>query len=106
SHLLPCLLSCWVRWRYGAMAGRDGDPWSRRVASLEPAPLVQPLLDAGFSGIYLDRAGYPDHATGLETELERLLDPEPLISSDQKRVFFPLRRDGLAKSHAEPKRGE
>jgi len=69
---------------------RDADLAQRHVASLAPAELAKTLAVAGFSGIYVDRYGYEDHASALETELSNVLQTTPSISANGRLVFFNL----------------
>lgn len=55
---------------------------------------VEAVLDgataAGFSGLYVDRAGFFDGAATLESELDRLVGP-PAVVSEHGLVFWDLR---------------
>jgi phosphoglycerol transferase len=79
-----------LRWRYGAIRGRDADAWARAVADTPIREMATTLAFAGFSGIYIDRAGYPDRARALETELVDALSTKPVVSADQRQSFFDL----------------
>ena len=82
-----------LRWSYGATcAGRYGYIWQARVADEAPREMVQTLAAAGFSGITIDRTGYPDAARRLEADLAKLLDLQPELSQDKRFVFFNLTR--------------
>ncbi len=48
------------------------------------------LTEAGFRGLYLDRAGYADDGVALEAELTRLLGVRPLVSRTGRQLFFNL----------------
>jgi len=80
-----------LRWSYGTIKGREGDVWMRAVAMKPTAQMVETLAWSGFSGIYVDRFGYGDNGAKLEGELGRLLGSAPVISPDQRLVFFDLR---------------
>jgi len=90
DHLRGYLHSKNLRWSFGTMKNRDADLAQRRVASLAPAELAKTLAVAGFSGIYVDRYGYEDHASALETELSNVLQTTPSISANGRLVFFNL----------------
>jgi hypothetical protein len=79
-----------LRWSYGAMKGREGDAWQREVVRKPINELVETLAFIGFSGIYLDRYGYADHGEALETKLSAYLDVLPIVSANQRLVFFNL----------------
>jgi hypothetical protein len=46
------------------------------------------LAIAGFSGIYLDRRGYPD--ASVEQSISGILGQPSVVAADHTRVFFPL----------------
>jgi phosphoglycerol transferase len=79
-----------LRWSYGAMKGREGDEWYRGTAAKPTDEFIRSLVLAGFLGIYIDRYGYDDRAASLETGLTRLLGASPLVSRNQRLVFFDL----------------
>lgn len=81
-----------LRWSYGAMKGRKGDNWLIWVAAMSPGRLVETLAVTGFSGIYLDRYGYADMGRDLEKKLSALLNTKPIVSTNNKLVFFNMMR--------------
>jgi phosphoglycerol transferase len=88
--LRPYLHTHTLRWSYGGMKGR---PAGLRQAALAKRPLTEylpELADAGFRGIYLDRAGYADNGVAVEAELSRLLGAEPQVGQMGRQVFFDL----------------
>jgi phosphoglycerol transferase len=80
-----------LRWSYGAMKGRESDAWLGSISQRSPAELVDPLIFAGFGGIYVDRFGYSDHAAQLESELAKRAGV-PLVSANGRLAFFDLTR--------------
>src|SRR5690606_24301085 len=48
------------------------------------------LSYAGFSGIYINRKGYPDRGAGLEKNLTTLLKQSPMVSQDGNLAFYPI----------------
>ncbi len=79
-----------LRWSYGTIKGREGDVWLRDVAA-KPAPeMAETLAWAGFGGVYLDRFGYYDNGAKVESELSSALSAAPVISPNQRLVFFDL----------------
>jgi phosphoglycerol transferase len=90
DHARGYLRSRHLRWSYGAMRGRDGEVWQQWVAALPPRELVDTLAAAGFSGLYMNREGYPDGALGLSAELESLLSQSPVRSEHGRYLFFDL----------------
>ena len=84
-----------------------GRPAGLRQAALAQRPLAESLpevTDAGFRGIYLDRAGYADNGVAVEAELSRLLGAEPLVSQTGRQVFFDLSGYAQAEHHSDPVR--
>jgi phosphoglycerol transferase len=106
DHLRGYLHSQALRWSYGAVKGREGDQWLKTVANLGLPELLRQLGREGFQGIYVDRLGYADGGVALQSELTRLTGAEPLVSANQRLVFFLLRdasnrgrTNGLARGH-------
>jgi phosphoglycerol transferase len=79
-----------LRWSYGVMKGRDGDAWQRQVVAKPLSGMIEDLMFAGFSGIYLDRYGYADQGGELEAKLTEILGVGPLVSSNARLAFFDL----------------
>ena len=79
-----------LRWSYGAVRGRADELWQRRVAATPTPELVDALSVAGFSGLYLNRDGYPDGAARLTEEIARVAGGPPVVSDDGRLVFFDL----------------
>jgi phosphoglycerol transferase len=90
DHLRGYLHSKNLRWSFGAIKNREVDLAQRRLASLPPAELAEALAVAGFSGIYVDRFGYEDNGTALESELANLLQSAPSASPNGRLAFFNL----------------
>jgi phosphoglycerol transferase len=88
--LRPYLHAHTLRWSYGAMKGREADDWQRGLMARPPAERLPLLALAGYGGLYIDRAGYEDHAAALEADLARLLDTAPLVSSSGRFAFYDL----------------
>ena len=78
-----------LRWSYGFMKGRPGDP-SPALAALPTGQMVRDVAAAGFSGVYVDRFGYDDRAVKLEDELAATTGREPLVSPNGRLSFFEL----------------
>lgn len=47
-----------LHWSYGAYQGREESDWQARVASADVDSLVRQIKEAGYTGLYLDRASY------------------------------------------------
>jgi phosphoglycerol transferase len=81
-----------LSWSYGAIKGRRADLFFRALAQEPIALQVEVIGRMGFSAIYLDRRGYADSGTAVETQLKRALGAEPLlISKNGNQVLFDLR---------------
>jgi phosphoglycerol transferase len=79
-----------LRWSYGAQKGRPED-WSAALENTPAQQVVAAAVAAGFDGVYVDRAAYADGALGLDEELSQILQVAPLVSSDQRLVFYDAR---------------
>jgi phosphoglycerol transferase len=84
--LRPYLHARTLRWSYGAIRGRAGDRWQRRVAALNAREMVTMLRAAGFAGTCVDSAGYADGGQAVLRELSSILPP-PQVDS-QARLFL------------------
>jgi phosphoglycerol transferase len=90
DQLRPYLHTKTIRWSFGAMRGRSQD-WSAALAGAPPERSVPAIAAAGFTGIYVDRTGYPDQGRTLELGLARLVDTPPRVSEDKRFAFYDLR---------------
>ena len=82
DHFRPYLHSHSLRWSYGAVRGREEDQWQNIVTQRSPESLVNTLALSGFGGIYINRAGYEDHAAeSLVHDLDRLLGMKPICGA-------------------------
>jgi Ca2+/Na+ antiporter len=79
-----------LRWSWGSVRGRDGD-WQGALVRLPAPQALDALTAVGFSGLMIDRAGYQDHAAGIEAEYTATLGQEPQLSSDDRLLFYDLR---------------
>jgi phosphoglycerol transferase len=78
-----------LRWSFGAMKGERGDAWQQAVSAESPESMVQKLVFADFSGIYMDRFGYADNGAQCERDLTQVLGEGPVITSP-RLLFFSL----------------
>ncbi len=79
-----------LRWSYGSIKGRENDVWLRDVAGKPGEEMIEALAWAGFGGLYIDRFGYTDNGAKIMSELSNALSAEPLISPNERQVFFDL----------------
>lgn len=89
-HLLGYLYSARLRWSFGGMKGRESDLWQDGLRDLAVPELLRRLCVSGFGGIYLDRGGFLDHGQAIEAEISQWVSSPPLVSADQRLVFFSL----------------
>jgi phosphoglycerol transferase len=79
-----------LRWSHGSMKGGGANAWQRELADRPIAEQVRTVTLAGFAGIYLDRAGFADHGAAIESQLRDLLGVKPLVSPNERQVFYQL----------------
>jgi hypothetical protein len=80
-----------LRWSYGGVRGRPTSDWLFLLRD-DPVPVLVPAVVAsGFRGFYVDRHGYVDRGTALETELRGVLGVEPFVSRNGRLAFFDAR---------------
>jgi phosphoglycerol transferase len=79
-----------LRWSFGATKGRPED-WADDLVGMPTATVLDAAASAGFAGLTIDRLGYADRASALETEVRRRLATEPLVSALGRHAFFDLR---------------
>jgi phosphoglycerol transferase len=81
-----------VRWSYGAVKGRPVARWQRRVSRLPVPRMVAELKRAGFSGIWVDTAGYASQdGAAAVAELSRATGTQASTSSDGVFRYVPIR---------------
>jgi len=92
DQLKPFLHSATLRWSFGGMRGRESD-WQEAATRLPPGQMLDAIVAVGFSGLYIDRAGYVGgDADRLVAAVQAALGPvEPLTGDGGRLVFFDLR---------------
>lgn len=91
DHFRAYLHSHHLKWSYGAIKGRIVSAWQERISQKKVSEFLKEIAYANFSGVYIDRNGYPDHAIALESELKNILKIKPLVSQDQRFAFYDIR---------------
>jgi hypothetical protein len=81
-------------WSFGAMKGREADSWWKDLQNKSIEEQIQILQDSGFSGIMINRNGYPDHAENIERSLAQLLGLKPMVSENKILSFYRLSPTG------------
>jgi phosphoglycerol transferase len=90
SHFKGYLHSKNLNWSYGAVRGRPQGNWYQSTANMPIQKIIPTLRNAGFSGIYIDRFGYPDNGTQIEKTLQQQLQTSPITSSNNRLSFWKL----------------
>jgi phosphoglycerol transferase len=80
-----------LKWSYGAVKGRNSN-WHTIVVSQPLERVLNRLVINGFQGLYIDRYGYSDNGQQIQQELESKLGETPIVSPDERLLFFDLRR--------------
>jgi len=79
-----------LRWSWGSVVGRTGD-WQTQTSKMSPAAMARRLVFAGFSGIWIDRWGYPEPGPRGWSALESALAATaggPVAASSGGRYSF------------------
>jgi phosphoglycerol transferase len=95
DELKGYLHSSSLRWSGGAMIGRPDDLWIRHVSGEPADQMVAAIMAAGFAGIWIDRYGYADRGASIESQIQKVVGREPLVSENGRRSFFLLDRANL-----------
>jgi len=85
-----------LRWSYGAVKGRPTADWQGRLAGRPMEEVLVAAVAVGFSGVYVDTAGFPDAGGAIRADLDRVLMSPPLQSGSRRFAFYDLRRYGGA----------
>ncbi len=88
--LVPYLHSTTLRWSAGAMDGRPTD-WMASASTRPTDQLITDAVAAGFSGVYVLRAGYADQGISVVDSIQALIGTPPLNDVDGGAAFFDLR---------------
>lgn len=79
-----------INWSYGNMKGGLGDIWQRNLETKEIDEILEEITIVGFDGIYIDRFAFEDDAALIISNLEKILGTQPLISDNQRLVYFDM----------------
>ena len=88
--LRPYLHSAKYRWSWPAVSGTTSAEWNRFAASLAAPEMLRAIVERGFSGLWLDTAGYPSGASP-ESAITAALGASPYRSPDGRFLFYDLR---------------
>lgn len=93
--LRPYLHSTKYSWSWPAVSGTTPAEWNRLVSSQAPAEMLRAVVKRGFSGLWLDSAGYVEGASP-EAAITAELHEEPRRSPDGRFLFYDLRDYNVA----------
>ncbi|HEX4085204.1 MAG TPA: hypothetical protein VHY22_09850 [Chthoniobacteraceae bacterium] len=86
DHFRPYFYTQNLRYSFGTDKGRPRDAWQRLIVPMTPAEQIAALEKYGFSGIYVNRDGYPDHGNALLAEY-RAAGRTDVIESPRNDLF-------------------
>lgn len=92
-----------LRWSNGGVKGRPEADWQKQVGQ-DPVVALPALLGMGFSGLWVDSAGYGEAIHALDVRMqEKLGYPATIVSDDGRWRFYDLRayRDSVSLSDAQ-----
>lgn len=88
SHFRAFIHSKTSKWSYPLMRGR---PNAEKMREYSQMPLnLETIRSLGFRGIFIDRFGFKDHGIEIENYLRGILKSEPMVSQDQRNLFFKI----------------
>jgi hypothetical protein len=79
-----------VKWSWGILHGTEMARWTQMVSDLPAAGMLSVILARGFTGIWIDTAGYSDSAKSLSAAMSAATNRVPLASSNGRYLFFDL----------------
>jgi len=79
-----------LNWSYATIKGRYGAQTLKTISNYPTPKMIENLSILGFFGIYIDRFGYSDNGQAIEKEISDLTGSKPLVSSNQRLVYFNL----------------
>ncbi|MBV8801995.1 MAG: hypothetical protein JO131_03335 [Gammaproteobacteria bacterium] len=87
----PYLHSHHLLWSYGALKGRPVASWIERLSSLPIPEMLKHISYAGYTGLYVNLNGYPDHGMAITKQITTILKIRPLFNTNNDIVFYDLR---------------
>jgi phosphoglycerol transferase len=79
------------RWSYGSVKGRIQADWQLALPPVPTEADLRALIGLGFTGLWVNRDGYADHAQSFQAELLPLLGPPTVVSPNIRLAFYDLR---------------
>lgn len=77
-----------LRWSYGAMKGRNLASESLYIDDGMSQEFVQGIVDAGFTGVYIDTKGFDDGGEAINRFYSEILGLTPIVSEDGWLYFY------------------
>ena len=90
-------------WGYGGTRGRQAD-WQGNVVEQATPKMLDAITAVGFDGLWIDTLGYPGHAEQIIDEVTAATGETPIVSPNDRFVFFDL-RDYQRTGGAAPRQG-
>lgn len=87
AHARAYLHSANLRWSWGAMQGRN-HAWTEATAALPLPQFLRRIVEAGFTGILLDRDAYTD--SSVETAIRQLCGSPDKVEPGRSWVYLDL----------------
>ncbi len=91
AHFKGPLHSKTLKWSFGAMRGRKTDRWQKQASGLPTLEMLTVLVQKGFTGLYVDKFGYPDEGQLIMAQLSQVIKIPPLFDY-HGRSFWDLRQ--------------
>ena len=85
---LPFIYLDGLRWSYGGMRGRNEAAQKLYVDDGMSMRFVKQIIDAGFSGVYIDTRGYEDYGEAVNAFYAQTLGLTPIVSEDGWFYFY------------------
>jgi phosphoglycerol transferase len=81
-------------WSHGGDYDSYHGYWYRKISRLPAEEMIDLLRVYGFKGVVVDRKGYKKNKNAIEKELYRTLNSKPVISKNNRLVFFKIETKG------------
>lgn len=99
AHFRGYLYTDKLRWSYGSVKGRDDANAKLYVDEGMSYEFISNIIDAGFSGIYIDTDGYEDAGKEIIEFYNNVIGQSPIVSEDGKLYFYKV--DDSSEAHEE-----
>ncbi len=90
EHFRAYLHSKRLLWSYGAFKGTGTSEWQILVSKKPVNSMLKELGLAGFTGIYINRNGFQDHANQLEADIKKEVQINPIENTERNIAFYNL----------------